>query len=374
MRYAEALADAARRWTSSRCVSRVRMARATTGCRVYPIQRRTATERGALTYLLKILWFLLKATAMVSVLQLRRRYDLVHVHNVPDFLVYAAWLPRRWGPRSFWTSTTSCRSSTRESSAKAGVAVFRALLRRAGVLPVCGSGDRREPPLAGAVHCSNRRGGECTTILNYPDFSVFGTGDLTVPGIAIPRPVPGLAESPSGRGHRDRGVRDRGIGMPGAEFHIYGDGPNLSMLVRLARELRLEDRIGFRESVGLTRDRRDDGIRQRRRGPEAGRRLRERGVQHEDPRVHGSGVPVIVDPDPHRRALLRRDARQLLRRHGRGPRPASAAGVSAIRRPSGERTRTALEFAVRHGWQARSGEYKSVVDGLLGGTGQGSAR
>src|ERR1700730_322818 len=30
----------------------------------------------------------------VSARHLRRKYDFIHVHSVPDFLVFAAWLPR----------------------------------------------------------------------------------------------------------------------------------------------------------------------------------------------------------------------------------------------------------------------------------------
>src|SRR4051812_30551078 len=56
------------------------------GATFYRIQSRSATEKAASSYLLKILWFLIKSMVLVTALQLRRRYDVVHVHNVPDFL------------------------------------------------------------------------------------------------------------------------------------------------------------------------------------------------------------------------------------------------------------------------------------------------
>src|SRR5205823_11307670 len=44
-------------------------------------------------------WFLLLAAIKVTRLQLRRRYDVVHVHNIPDFLVFAALMPKLLGAK-----------------------------------------------------------------------------------------------------------------------------------------------------------------------------------------------------------------------------------------------------------------------------------
>lgn len=42
-------------------------------------------------------WFLLLAAIKITCLHLRDRYDVVHVHNMPDFLVFAALIPRLFG-------------------------------------------------------------------------------------------------------------------------------------------------------------------------------------------------------------------------------------------------------------------------------------
>ncbi len=44
-------------------------------------------------------WFLLLATIEITRLHLKDRYDVVHVHNMPDFLVFAAVIPRLFGAR-----------------------------------------------------------------------------------------------------------------------------------------------------------------------------------------------------------------------------------------------------------------------------------
>jgi glycosyltransferase involved in cell wall biosynthesis len=42
-------------------------------------------------------WFLLLAGGTVTWLHLRRAYDVIHVHNMPDFLVFSAFVPRLLG-------------------------------------------------------------------------------------------------------------------------------------------------------------------------------------------------------------------------------------------------------------------------------------
>ena len=100
MRYAEALAA---RGDRVDVIALRRADQATSGTsngvRVHRIQRRSVNETAAWMYLLKIVWFFVKSAAYLSVLQFRRRYDVVHVHNVPDFLVFAAVVPKLFGAR-----------------------------------------------------------------------------------------------------------------------------------------------------------------------------------------------------------------------------------------------------------------------------------
>lgn len=61
-----------------------------------PLKRRRA---GKATYAFQYLSFLMSATVLLSWWRLRRRYHLVHVHNMPDFLVFSALLPKLLGAR-----------------------------------------------------------------------------------------------------------------------------------------------------------------------------------------------------------------------------------------------------------------------------------
>lgn len=61
-----------------------------------PLKRRRA---GKLVYIAQYTWFLTCAFTILAVRNFRRRYQLVHVHNMPDFLVFSALLPRLTGAK-----------------------------------------------------------------------------------------------------------------------------------------------------------------------------------------------------------------------------------------------------------------------------------
>jgi glycosyltransferase involved in cell wall biosynthesis len=52
-----------------------------------------------LTTILSWCWFSLLAAIIVTRLHLKHHYDVVHVHNIPDFLVFSALIPRLLGAK-----------------------------------------------------------------------------------------------------------------------------------------------------------------------------------------------------------------------------------------------------------------------------------
>src|SRR5437660_2031442 len=67
------------------------------GVKVRRLQGRVFNEKSKLTYLWRVSIFLLRALVAVSLGDLQKKYDLVHVHSVPDFLIFSALLPRLRG-------------------------------------------------------------------------------------------------------------------------------------------------------------------------------------------------------------------------------------------------------------------------------------
>src|SRR4030042_3152241 len=69
------------------------------GVNVFRIQERERNEKGKLSYLARLLRFLIKAGVFMSRKHLKQPYDLIHIHSVPDFEVFAACLPKLLGAK-----------------------------------------------------------------------------------------------------------------------------------------------------------------------------------------------------------------------------------------------------------------------------------
>lgn len=54
---------------------------------------------GKLSYVLQYAWFILLASAIMAGRSLKKRYDLVHVHNMPDILAFSAIVPKLFGAK-----------------------------------------------------------------------------------------------------------------------------------------------------------------------------------------------------------------------------------------------------------------------------------
>src|SRR5439155_23006862 len=69
------------------------------GVRVIRLPLSHRRGRGLAVLALEYAAFSIAASIRVALLHARRRYDVVHVHNPPDFLVAAALVPKVFGAR-----------------------------------------------------------------------------------------------------------------------------------------------------------------------------------------------------------------------------------------------------------------------------------
>ena len=255
-RYAEALAEKGHN-VEVLSLRRQGQARTAYAGRVHTIriQRRAVTEKRPLAYLLKLLWFFLRSMAVLSVRHLRHPYDVVHVHNVPDFLVFAAILPKLMGARVILDIHDILPEFYVGKFGPGGHSmVFQALLWveklscRFADHVIVANDLWHDKLLARALDTV-----KCTTMLNYPDLRVFK-----------PLPVdqrrhdgrfvmmyPGTLNHHQGLDIAIRAfalVKDR---MPDAELHIYGEGPARPRLLALVGECGLTDRVHIMDLLPL---------------------------------------------------------------------------------------------------------------------------
>ncbi|MGH2504358.1 MAG: glycosyltransferase family 4 protein, partial [Ktedonobacterales bacterium] len=69
------------------------------GVRIYPLPLTRRLGAPMAWTVLEWLWFTALAAVKVAQLHQTRRYDIIHVHNMPDFLVFSALWPRLRGAR-----------------------------------------------------------------------------------------------------------------------------------------------------------------------------------------------------------------------------------------------------------------------------------
>ena len=215
------------------------------GVNVYRIQARRVTEKGSFSYLLKILRFLLLSGYILTKRHLSKRYDVIHVHSVPDFLVFAALPIRLMGARvildihdilpEFYASKFGVRRNS---------LVFKALLLT----------ERVSAAFSDHVILPNHlweerlvsrsvRPGKCTVFINYPDPKMFARRPKKSSNSKFIILYPGSLNKHQGVDLAIRAFAQVAGQMPGAEFHIYGDGPEKPALVSLATEIGLTDQL-----------------------------------------------------------------------------------------------------------------------------------
>jgi glycosyltransferase involved in cell wall biosynthesis len=216
------------------------------GVRVYRIQERVRNERGSFSYLIKILTFFLRSAWVLALRHVGTRYDVIHVHSVPDFEVFATIVPRLMGARvildihdivpEFYAS---------KFKVSEGSLAFRLLLLI----------ERLSAAYSHHVIISNdiwrakltRRSvgpAKCTTIINYPDPSIFSPRSrphepsnhllICYPGTLNWHQGVDLAISAMAL------LRDE---APKFKLLIIGDGPEREKLKTMIKRQRLEGRV-----------------------------------------------------------------------------------------------------------------------------------
>jgi glycosyltransferase involved in cell wall biosynthesis len=216
------------------------------GVHVHRLQKRKVDEKSRFSYLHRILGFLVRATYHVSAKHFHHKYDLLHIHSVPDFMVFAGLLPRITGvPVILDIHDILPEFYTSKFGTKTNSLSFRLLLAVEKLSSMFSS------HVIIANHIWQQRlisrcvkPEKCTVVLNSPDRSIFHAHDvgrhangrfvLLYPGTLNWHQGLDLAIRAFAR------IRDQ---VPHADFYIYGDGPSKNELSLLIKTLGLQDRV-----------------------------------------------------------------------------------------------------------------------------------
>ena len=223
------------------------------GVRVFRIQRRTKTEKNKVTFFAKLMMFFLRTLLFLARAQLRGGYDLIHVHSVPDFEVFAAIIPKLCGAKvildihdivpEFYAS----KFHTSQSSI-----AFKALVQVEKMSTafsdhvIVSNHIWEERLLSRSVPAS-----KLTTIMNYPDTKIFRPSELPKRADRFVVLYPGSLNYHQGLDLAIRAFHIVKDEAPQSEFHIYGSGGDFQNLKALIQELGLEDRVLLKGSLPM---------------------------------------------------------------------------------------------------------------------------
>jgi glycosyltransferase involved in cell wall biosynthesis len=224
------------------------------GVKVYRIQDRFSKSiRTKTQYLATLLRFLLVSSWEVSRRHWRERYDIVHVHNIPDFLVFAALYPKLTGAKIIL--------DVHDIVPELFAAIFKEPPHSIWVRALK-SMERFSAWFANHIILSNHLWLEkytsraapkdkCSVFINHVDTNIFhprrreeGSGNPVII-------FPGGLQWHQGLDIAIRAFRKLRSRILNAEFHIYGDGPMKQPLITLTKELGLGDSVRFLEPRGL---------------------------------------------------------------------------------------------------------------------------
>ena len=213
------------------------------------LQGRDYSETSKWDYLFKILSFNVRAFVTLSLGVFRRRYDLIHVHNIPDFLVFSALMPRLTGTRiildihDLLPEFYQCKFHAKGVMEELTMECLRFVEKSSAALSnhVIIANHLWYEKLIHRTVTPDR----CTPLINYIDLSTFSPRHRQRSGGAFRIIFPGGLQWHQGLDIGIRAFKDFHTRFPNSEFHIYGQGNEKPQLIALAEELGISQVVTF---------------------------------------------------------------------------------------------------------------------------------
>jgi glycosyltransferase involved in cell wall biosynthesis len=338
------------------------------GVNVFRIQNRKINERGPLSYLFRIMRFLVVAAAFIARRQLSQKYQLIHVHSVPDFLVFAAALPKLLGtPVVLDIHDVLPEFYASKFHVTRGSLVFRCLV----LVERLSIAFADHAIVANHLWCERvaQRCGmpqKCSPIRNYPARGLFNPNIRSRSNGKFLITYPGSLNWHQGVDVAIAAFAKIKEQMPDAEFHIYGEGPAKESLIRLANSLGLSERVIFHgllptEQIVQVMADTDLAIEPKRAGSQFGNEALSMKIFE----FMAVGVPLVVSRTRIHQYYYN-DA--LVKYYDSDDETALAENIVLLRKnPELRRQQVAnaLSYVEAHSWDVEKYQYLGMVDALV---------
>lgn len=223
------------------------------GVNIFRIQKRSRNEKKKSDYAIRLVLFFIRSSLFLTKKHLSQPYDIIHVHNMPDFLVFSAWYLKLTKtkiildihdifPEFFITKFKKNKNSI----------LYKALvlLEKVCVLfsdHVIVANHIWEKTLLSRSTPAIK----CTTILNYPDPKIFTQQKRKSHNGKFIMMYPGSIHWYQGLDIAIKAFARISDQVPEAEFHIYGEGPTKKSLMNLIAQHNLNEKILFKKCLPL---------------------------------------------------------------------------------------------------------------------------
>jgi glycosyltransferase involved in cell wall biosynthesis len=341
------------------------------GVKVLRIQRRVKNESGKFSYLVRILMFFFRSMIEITRRHLKEPYDIIHVHSVPDFEVFAAFVPKLLGAKvildihDIVPEFYAAKFKVGQDSLVFSALKFVEKISAAFADHVIIANDLWCEKLTTRSVSKDK----CSAFINYPDISVFNPalniGKTNGKFIII---YPGSLNWHQGLDIAVSAfaiIKDK---APNIELHIYGEGSAKAELQKQIADLQLSDKVFLSSPLPL-RDiaavmaNADLGIVPKRNDSFGGDAFSTKILE-----FMALGTPIVVadtriDQYYFNESLLRffkaGDVNDLARvlleaYHNRGL--------------SNQLATRALTFAHHHSWETKKSDYLTLIEQLIQGS------
>jgi glycosyltransferase involved in cell wall biosynthesis len=219
------------------------------GVRVIEVDQKKYEGERKLSYIFSFLHFVLRCAAICTMGFLRRQIDIIHVHNMPDFLVIAALVPRMLGCKLILDIHDSVPETYLSKFAGDNSLMFKLLCLEEFVCTaiahqiICVNHTQKDVLVGRGL-----RPEKVTISLNVPDpvlFPVNGVPpSITKTKDAFRMIYHGTIAERLGVDLALMAVAELAGKIPNLQFHVWAkDGPSFEALEQLGHSLGIADRL-----------------------------------------------------------------------------------------------------------------------------------
>ena len=225
------------------------------GVNVYRIQNRTVDEKGPLSYFFKLFLFLINSTFFITKLHLfKNKYDLIHVHSIPDYEVFATIIPKILGTKiilDIHDIVPELYISKFNKKQDSFIFKFLLFMEKISIMfsnhVIIANHIWEKTLLSRSIKKE-----KLSVFLNYPDKRYFVKSENTHNNKNVVKLVyPGTLNWHQGLDLAIKAIdkiKDYPIKI---ELYIFGNGKEKINLIKLAENLKLKEIVFFKDPVSL---------------------------------------------------------------------------------------------------------------------------